>query len=93
MSMVHTGQPTAAPGSANTPAPSLPLWAQVAIERLDACTELRNQVTLDELLTGYARTYGAAVPPETDLIDDGEWRRIHVEILNCARSSKREVAK
>lgn len=29
----------------------------------------------------------------TDLIDDGEWRRIHVKILNCACSSKREVAK
>lgn len=67
MSMVHAGQHDAAPGSADTtvaPLRSLPLWAQVAIERLDACTELRNQAMLDELLTGYARTYGAAVPPE-----------------------------
>ncbi len=67
MSMVHAGQHDAAPGSADTtaaPLRSLPLWARVAIERLEACTELRNQAMLDELLTGYARTYGAAVPPE-----------------------------
>ncbi len=67
MSMVHAGQQPATPARAYTAAPSLrslPLWAQVAIERLDACTALRNQSMLDELLTGYARTYGAAVPPE-----------------------------
>ena len=46
MSMIHAGQHDAVPESADTTAPplrSLPLWAQVAIERPDACTVLRNQ--------------------------------------------------
>lgn len=44
-----------------TPYRYLPLWAKVAIERLDACAELRTEAMLDELLDGYARTYGEAV--------------------------------
>lgn len=44
-----------------TPYQYLPLWAKVAIERLDASTELRKEAMLDELLDGYARTYGETV--------------------------------
>lgn len=43
----------------------LPLWARVAIERLDACAELRTQAMLDELLHGYAKTYGNVVDEPT----------------------------
>lgn len=48
-----------------TPYQYLPLWARVAIERLDACAELRTEPMLDELLDAYARTYGEAVDPQT----------------------------
>ena len=39
----------------------LPLWARDAIERLDACSDLRSQRQLDELLDAYAKTYGVQV--------------------------------
>lgn len=43
----------------------LPLWARVAIERLDACADLRTESMLDELLTAYAKTYGEPVDEQT----------------------------
>lgn len=43
----------------------LPLWARVAIERLDACNDLRTQRQLDELLDAYAKTYGVQVDDAT----------------------------
>ncbi len=48
-----------------TPYQYLPLWARVAIERLDAHAELRNEAMLDELLDSYARTYGETVDAQT----------------------------
>ncbi len=48
-----------------TPYPHLPLWAKVAIERLDAASELRTQRQLDEFLDAYAKTYGASVDEDT----------------------------
>jgi len=48
-----------------TPYQYLPLWAKIAIERLDACAELRTESMLDELLDGYARTYGEPVDDQT----------------------------
>lgn len=36
----------------------LPLFAKVAIERLDADADLRSNHKLDELLDSYASTYG-----------------------------------
>jgi hypothetical protein len=41
-----------------TPYQYLPLWAKVSIERLDADSELRSNIQLDELLNAYAATYG-----------------------------------
>lgn len=43
----------------------LPLWARVAIERLDACSDLRTQRQLDEFLDAYAKTYGTEVDEAT----------------------------
>ncbi|ASI70506.1 hypothetical protein BA022_08360 [Diaphorobacter nitroreducens] len=43
----------------------LPLWARVAIERLDACSEFRTQRQLDEFLDAYAKTYGTEVDETT----------------------------
>ena len=43
----------------------LPLWAKVAIERLDACGELRTQRQLTEFLDAYAKTCGAKVDDAT----------------------------
>ncbi|AEF88808.1 hypothetical protein DelCs14_1782 [Delftia sp. Cs1-4] len=48
-----------------TPYQYLPLWAKVAIERLDACAELRTESMLDELLEGYAKSYGETVDGQT----------------------------
>lgn len=48
-----------------TPYQYLPLWARVAIERLDACAELRTEAMLDELLDSYAKTYGETVDEQT----------------------------
>jgi len=42
-----------------------PLWARIAIERLDACSELRTQRQLDEFLDAYAKTYGTEVDETT----------------------------
>lgn len=36
----------------------LPLWARMAIERLDADSSLRTAAKLDELIDAYAKTYG-----------------------------------
>jgi hypothetical protein len=36
----------------------LPLFAKLAIERLDADSDLRTAAQLDELLDAYAKTYG-----------------------------------
>ncbi len=48
-----------------TPYQYLPLWAKVAIERLNADAELRTESMLDELLDSYAKTYGEAVDDQT----------------------------
>lgn len=51
------------------PAPELyqylPLFAKVAIERLDADSDLRTPAKLDELLDAYAGTYGQACDEHT----------------------------
>lgn len=52
-------------GLGNTPFQYLPLFAKVAIERLDAAHQLRTAVKLDELLQAYAETYGLRVDLET----------------------------
>ena len=39
----------------------MPLWARIAIERLDGCCELRTQAMLDELMNGYATTLASVV--------------------------------
>lgn len=52
-------------GLGNTPYQYMPLFAKVAIERLDADNDLRTESMLDELLQGYARSYGAIVDLET----------------------------
>lgn len=41
-----------------TPYQYLPLFAKVAIERLDAQGEYRNAAALDGFLDAYAKTYG-----------------------------------
>ena len=41
-----------------TPYQYLPLFAKIAIERLDADSDLRSNIMLDELLDSYAKTYG-----------------------------------
>lgn len=38
----------------------LPLFARIAVERLDADASLRKAETLDALLDSYARSYGLA---------------------------------
>ena len=48
-----------------TPYQYLPLWAKVAIERLDADAALRSEAMLDELLDSYARCYAEVVDPQT----------------------------
>lgn len=48
-----------------TPYQYLPLWAKVAIERLDRDAELRSESVLDELLDSYAKTYGETVDAQT----------------------------
>ena len=48
-----------------TPYQYLPLWAKVAIERLDADAQLRSEAMLDELIASYARSYGDSVDEHT----------------------------
>ena len=56
-------------GITSTPAPveravpplaHMPLYARVAVERLDGNSQLRTALMLDELLTAYAASYGVA---------------------------------
>lgn len=56
---------TARIGLGNTPYQYLPIFGKLAIERLDADNDLRTESMLDELLQGYARTYGELVDLET----------------------------
>jgi hypothetical protein len=49
----------------STPYQYLPLWAKVAIERLDSDATLRSEGMLDELLDGYARFYAETVDAQT----------------------------
>ena len=44
---------------------TLPLYAKIAIERLDADHSLRDNVTLDFLVVAYAKTYGTQADDET----------------------------
>lgn len=44
-----------------TPFQYLPLFAKVAIERLDCAQHLRTAAQLDYLLQAYAKTYGLTV--------------------------------
>ena len=48
-----------------TPYQYLPLWAKVAIERLDADAQLRSEAMLDELIASSARSYGDSVDEHT----------------------------
>lgn len=59
------GDPGRPRGLGLTPFNCLPLYARVAIERLDAAHNLRTAAQLDELLQAYATTYGLAVDLET----------------------------
>jgi hypothetical protein len=52
-------------GLGTTPCQYLPLYAKVAIERLDCASDLRTAAQLDELLQAYATTYGQLVDLET----------------------------
>jgi hypothetical protein len=49
----------------STPLCYLPLYAQIAIERLDRDASLRDGARLDELLNGYARSMCRTVDLET----------------------------
>ena len=51
--------------SAPEPFQYLPIFAKVAIERLDADHALRTGVQLDALLDAYAKTYGLACDEHT----------------------------
>ena len=46
-------------------APFLPLYARLAVERLDADASLRTRTQLDALLDDYAETYGIQCDPDT----------------------------
>jgi hypothetical protein len=48
-----------------TPFQYLPLFAKVAIERLNSAEHLRTAAQLDDLLQAYAKTYGRTVDLET----------------------------
>jgi len=48
-----------------TPYQYLPLFAKVAIERLDQNYDMRNGGTLNEMLDAYAKTYGIECDTET----------------------------
>lgn len=48
-----------------TPYQYLPLFARVAIERLNNAYELRNGQALDNLLNAFAETYGLACDEQT----------------------------
>ncbi len=48
-----------------TPYQYLPLFAKIAIERLDADCDLRSNIMLDELLNSYAKTYGDQCDSQT----------------------------
>ena len=50
---------------ATIPYQCLPLWAMISIERLDTDSTLRTDGMLDELLNGYAVSYGLTVDEET----------------------------
>ena len=52
-------------GLGQTPVQHLPLFARVAIERLDADSHLRTAPQLDELLQAYANFYCLTVDLET----------------------------
>lgn len=48
-----------------TPYQYLPLFAKVAIERLDQNYDMRNGGTLNEMLDAYAKNYGIECDTET----------------------------
>ena len=48
-----------------TPYQYLPLFAKISIERLDADSDLRSNIMLDELLNSYAKTYGDQCDSQT----------------------------
>lgn len=48
-----------------TPYQYLPLFAKVAIERLDQNYDMRNARVLNEMLDAYAKTYGTECDDET----------------------------
>ena len=52
-------------GLGNTPYRYLPLYARIAVERLDADPDMRTGQTLDELMVAYAQTMGKTVDLET----------------------------
>lgn len=48
-----------------TPYQYLPLFAKVAIERLDQNSDMRNGSTLNSMLDAYAKTYGVQCDDDT----------------------------
>ena len=48
-----------------TPYQYLPLFAKVAIERLDQNSDMRNSATLNGMLDAYATTYGIECDAQT----------------------------
>jgi hypothetical protein len=52
-------------GLGTTPLAHMPLFAKLAIERLDASNELRTAAQLDELMQAYAHFYRLTVDIET----------------------------
>jgi hypothetical protein len=48
-----------------TPYQYMPLYAKVAIERLDSNSSLRTAPMLDQLIDAYAQTYGATCDQHT----------------------------
>lgn len=58
---LRVNDPARSLGLGMTPYQHLPLYAKLAIERLDCAGELRSAAQLDELLQAYAATYGLTV--------------------------------
>ncbi len=76
---------------ANIPYQHLPLWAMISIERLDADSTLRTDDMLDELLSGYAASYGLAVDEETRQMALQICKQRYGASFSCLNTSCKQV--
>lgn len=75
----------------NIPYQCLPLWAMISIERLDADSTLRTEDMLDELLSGYASSYGLTVDEETRQLALQICKQRFGSSFSCLKASGKEV--